>query len=224
MSSDTVTIRSFNPTAEEIEQCKDVIRSVWIDHGHGKEVADRFIIRYSMNDIENDYMKQPQSHWWVAEIDGNEVVGTLALQPLSVADRGCYDAQLVRPYFPDIHPDSIGELKHLAVYSQYQNQKIGYKLLQTLLNFAREKQYKAVHLASALDWKQASRFYERCGFERGQVVCFSRKAEKGEATFVQLHSKIFENTQDLSEDDWKEIDRPISEANITYVQHYWMKL
>lgn len=223
MSSDTVTIRSFNPTAEEIEQCKDVIRSVWIDHGDDKEIADRFIIRHSMNDMENDYMKQPRSHWWVAEIDGNKVVGTIALQPLSIANKDCYDDQLVRPYFPDIHPDSICELKHLAVYSQYQNKKIGYKLLQTLLNFARENQYKAVHFTSALDWKQASRFYDRCGFERGQVVCFSIKAKKEEPTF-EMHPKVFEKTQDLSEDDWKEIDQPRSERQIAYVQHYWMKL
>jgi predicted N-acetyltransferase YhbS len=96
----------------------------------------------------------------------------------------------------------------MAVLSQYQKQKIGYKLLQILLEFARQNQYEAVHLASASDWKTASRFYERCGFERGKVICFSKPSEEGEPTFTQIKSKTFENIKDLTEDDWKEIDRP----------------
>lgn len=224
MTDNTVVIRSFNPSAEELEQCRDVIRSVWIDHGHPKEIADQFIVYHGTNNIEEDYLQRPRSHWWVAVVDGNKVVGTVALLPLSIADKSCYDEQIAQPYFPDIHPDSICELKHMSVSSQYQKQKIGYKLLQTLLEFARENQYKAVHLASALDWKPASRFYERCGFERGKIVCFSTGREKKEANFEKMDSMIFKSINDLSADDWKEIDRPISETRITYVQHYWMKL
>ena len=230
----TVAIRLFLPSSPtETFQCQSVIRSVWIDHGLSSEVVDRFMnAAHDLTGIEQNYLLPPRSHFWVAEDSSTgSLVGTVGLQPLSLGDRNLYEeltAESSKHFFPNISPDEICELKRLGVLSSYQKKKIGYGLVQSFFDFARKNGYKAVHLTSALDWKQASQFYTRMGFERGKVVCFSKsgdiKEREGESPTLERQTKNFERIEDLMEEDWREINRPVMESKIVYVQHYWMKL
>lgn len=230
----SVTVRPILPNSPtETLQCQSITRNVWIDHGLTPEVVDLFMnTALDLTDIEQNYLLPPGSHFWVAEDSSTgSLVGTIGLQPLSLGDKNLYEeltADSSKRFFPNISPDEICELKRMGVLSSYQKKKIGYGLVQSFFDFARKFGYKAVHLMSALDWKQASQFYTRTGFERGKVVCFSKGADikerEGESPTLERQTKNFERIEDLMEEDWKEINRPVMESKRVYVQHYWMKL
>ena len=230
----TITIRPIVPNSTtETLQCQSIIRSVWVDHGVPPEMADRFLsMAGDLTDIERHYFLPLRSHFWVAEDSSTGfLVGTIGLQQLSLGNKQLYEelaADRSQLFFPDISPDEIGELGRMAVLSSYQKKKIGYQLVQNLFDFARKNGYKVVHLTSALDWKEASQFYERTGFGRGKVICYSKSStieeREGEQRILRGQTKIFESIKDLMEEDWKEINRPGTESQMVYVQHYWMKL
>ena len=230
----TVAIRPILPSSPtEILQCQSITRSVWIDHGLPSEIVDQFMnAAHDLSSIEQNYLISPRSHFWVAEdTSTGSLVGTIGLQPLSLGDKNLYEeltADSSKHFFANISPDEICELKRMGVLSSYQKNKIGYRLVQSFFDFARKNGYKAVHLMSALDWKQASQFYTRIGFERGKIVSFSKggdiKEREGESPTLERQTKNFERIEDLMEEDWKEVNRPVMESKIVYVQHYWMKL
>ncbi|CAF4150489.1 unnamed protein product [Adineta steineri] len=160
-------------------------------------------------------------------IIGENIIGQVGLQPMS-----------------DIHPDDICELRRMAVLSEYQNQHIGRKLLQTLIDFGRKQDYKVIHLTTSIVMNQACSFYERCGFKRGQVFRYTisvneliSKDKKDIAVDSKKTDKItkffgtpviFNTLNDLANDDWEQINQPKMilqmKSKYFYVQNIWMKL
>ena len=61
--------------------------------------------------------------------------------------------------------DKTCELKRLWLSTEYHGQKLGYRMLQELLSFAREKGYEKMRLETdPVYQKRAVQFYKRLGF------------------------------------------------------------
>ncbi|CAF0856860.1 unnamed protein product [Adineta steineri] len=207
-TNSTVLIRTLHPTKSEIEQCYNITRSVFI---------------------------------------GDNIIGQVGLQPMPVGDRELYNKLIMNEslrFYKDIHLDDICELRRMAVLSEYQNQHIGRKILQTLIDFARKQDYQAIHLTTGIVMKQACSFYEQCGFKRGQMFRYtvdineliskdkkniavdSKKTDKMTAFFGTL--VVFNTLNDLTDDDWEQINQPKMilqvKSKYFYVQSFWMSL
>jgi GNAT superfamily N-acetyltransferase len=241
-----VQIRTFHPTDNETEQCYNVTRSVFKEYGQPEEIINKFAIEQDMSDIEENYLKLPRSCWWVATI-GDIIIGQVGVQPFSVGDRGLYDKLMTSEsarFYTDIHPDEICELRRMAVLSTYHNKHIGRDLLQTLMDFARTQDYKAIHLTTGLVMKLACRFYERCGFTRGTIHRYPMnvtelldKDKKSIAVDMKKTDKItaflgkpviFNSLNELTEEDMEEINQPVLimqlKSKYFYVQNFWIRL
>ena len=61
--------------------------------------------------------------------------------------------------------DKVCELKRLWLLTEYHGQKLGYRMLQELLSFAREKGYERIRLETdPVFQKRAVHFYKQLGF------------------------------------------------------------
>ena len=76
-------------------------------------------------------------------LDDNRVVGTGALRPI--------DAQ-------------TSELKRLWLLEEYHGQRLGYRLVAKLFEFARQVGYRRIYLQTSLQSQRAIGFYNRLGF------------------------------------------------------------
>ncbi|CAF1371486.1 unnamed protein product [Adineta steineri] len=242
----SVLIHTLHPIESEIEQCYNITRSIFKAYGQPEDFTNKYIIEQDMSDIQENYLKLSRSHWWVATI-GQKIIGQAGVQPKSIGDRTFYNKLIMDEtlrFYEDIHPDEICEIRRMAVLSKYENQHIGRKLLQTLIDFARTQDYKAVHLTTSLHMKPACNFYDRCNFTRGQIYRYTvysnevinkdkkdiaANREKTDQLTVFLDAPVIFNTlNDLTDDDWEKINHPklitqVKSKNV-YTQDFWMKL
>ncbi len=94
-----------------------------------------------LNDINDTYVEA--GHYFVvAEIDG-QIVGTAALVE-------------EKPH--------IGRIVRVTVSPEQRRAGIGHQLVEHLLQSAVEKQFSQILVETNLDWYDAIRLYERCGF------------------------------------------------------------
>ncbi len=92
-------------------------------------------------------IKHAEGGFWVA-FDGNRPVGFIVVEP------ECrYQGEVV----PEIH--------ELVVDSSYQGRGIGRRLMETALNFLKERGYRKVALWVGEKNKDAQEFYRRLGFK-----------------------------------------------------------
>lgn len=105
------------------------------------------IKRADQSDLENIPVEFQggNSNFWIA-VDGNKVIGTIAL-----SDLGEHKGALRKMF---VHKDYRGPLHGLAK-----------KLLHTLIDWAKEKQFSDLYLGTAEKLHGAHRFYEKNGFE-----------------------------------------------------------
>ncbi|MHC4457648.1 MAG: GNAT family N-acetyltransferase [Planctomycetota bacterium] len=68
----------------------------------------------------------------------------------------------------------IGHIDELVVDKEYRGREIGSKLLEYIINIARNKNCRRLELDSAFDRKKAHKFYERNGFEN-RAFLFSKR-------------------------------------------------
>ena len=71
--------------------------------------------------------------------------------------------------------DGICELKRLWLLTEYHGKGLGYRMMQELLSFAREKGYQRIRLETELTQKRALGFYKRLGFY--QIQRYRENAE-----------------------------------------------
>jgi putative acetyltransferase len=95
-----------------------------------------------MDDIQRNYFEK--GGIFLVMLDDNHLIGTGAIRQLE---------------------DDICELKRLWLLSQYHGKGLGYRMLQELFSFAREKGYKRIWLQTdAVQQSRALEFYRRLGF------------------------------------------------------------
>jgi len=83
-------------------------------------------------------------NFWIA-LDSNRVVGTIALE-----DKG----------------EKTGYLQRMYLAKEYRGTGLAQKLLNNLLEFAKNRNLKEIFLGTTPVAKRAIRFYEKSGFER----------------------------------------------------------
>ena len=93
-------------------------------------------------DISGNYLDQPGSCSWIAEMDG-EIKGMVGIQRVS---------------------DEEAELRRTSVASDARGQGIGRKLLDTVENFCRERGYARVCLTTDMLLKPAISLYRNSGY------------------------------------------------------------
>lgn len=106
-----------------------------------------------LDNVESIYLCQKNSHMWVAELNG-DIIGMVALVP------------------GDDHEDSfgkpreaVGRLRRMAVLPEFRRLGVAKKLLNELLNHAREIGYKRVVLLTTSAQEAALKFYPKHGFQ-----------------------------------------------------------
>lgn len=103
-------------------------------------------LKKDLNNISDTYLKEKDSCFWVAEIDGR-VVGTVACLPAENSP-GCL------------------ELKRLSVRRSYRGMGIAKDLCRTVANFTRDRGYPAVILYTSVVQTDAQKLYEHVGYEK----------------------------------------------------------
>ncbi|CAF3964880.1 unnamed protein product [Rotaria sp. Silwood1] len=221
MALNNVLIRSFEP--DDLLHCQNITLSVYTDYGNIDNYAEK-AISSDMANIEQNYLKVPGGHWWVAVLNQQYIIGQIGIQPLAVGDQKSYRDALMNPQFSShIDPEQICELRRLAVLSKYQRQQVGSKLLQTLIEYAKAFGYKAIHLTTLTSMLSACRFYDKHGFRRGKIEQYNLSFDSDNKV-IYTKSTVFDNSSVLTDDDLRLISRPMYETHRIYVQHYWMSI
>lgn len=107
------------------------------------DIAINYASQPDLDDIENFYQKG-NGNFWVA-LNNSKVIGTIAL-----VDAG-NNIGIIRKMF--LHPDYRGDIA-----------KTAQRLLDTLLNWAREHHFDDIYLGTIDKFVAAARFYLRNGF------------------------------------------------------------
>lgn len=122
------------------EKYKDKVIDFWIDICVNEfgfhEWAD------DIKNMDNDTYKNDNGNFWIA-IDNDEVVGTISLKNI-----GNHEAIL----------------KGMYVKKEYRKNKIASRLMNTLLDFAKQNEYKKIELDTYEKFQDAIRFYKKYGF------------------------------------------------------------
>jgi len=130
------------------------IKIIEFDPIYSKEVYD-FVMDIKVNElgwksdatdlleIEKIYLRG-DGNFWIA-LDSNKVVGTIALE-----DKKEGQGYLQRMYLAEAHRGT----------------GLAQNLLNNLLEFAKNKNFKEIYLGTTPVAKRAIRFYEKSGFER----------------------------------------------------------
>lgn len=71
--------------------------------------------------------------------------------------------------------DNVCELKRLWLLTEYHGKGLGYRTMQELLSFAKEKGYERIRLETDLTQKRALGFYKRLGFY--EIPRYSERSE-----------------------------------------------
>ncbi|CAF0927961.1 unnamed protein product [Didymodactylos carnosus] len=210
ISSETIKIRQYQST--DLEQCENLFRQTR-EEVKTVPVIIQLAFDTDMSNIEKNYLLSSRSNWWVAVSNHNQIIGQIALQPLSVADNKFYQEQLSLGKQP--HPDDIGELRRLSVHKEYRCSGLGRRLLQILVDYAKEEcQYKYIHLTTGKHLK-SDHFYEQNGFK---CVKFQRFNLNKPDDIIEL------STEAISEYDQSLMYLMPSETGFWYKLHYLLKL
>ena len=100
---------------------------------------------YDIDDIAGVYMKRPENHFWVAQIDGGEVVGMLGVQH---------------------HEKGVAQIRRLRVAKGFRRRGIGAALLDTALRFCQARGDVKVTLDTVMDRELALKIFEKFHFKQ----------------------------------------------------------
>jgi putative acetyltransferase len=151
-----IEIKPIEP--DQILEAKRVILSVARNNFRWpeplEEIIQRFDARGELRDVDefqSSYLDR-QGLFLVA-LDQGQVIGTGAIRRLE---------------------GDTAELKRLWLLETYHGQGIGYRLMQTLLSYARREGYKQVRLLTDRRQVRAIHFYQQVGFH--PIDCHSADA------------------------------------------------
>jgi GNAT superfamily N-acetyltransferase len=218
-TSSSVVVRSYQPS--DLSACHTIFTEAHRSYDTPMAYIN-FSLQKDMADIEKNYLQVPNGHWWVAvSSDDNRVLGHVAALPLHLADPSYYSQ------VPVEQRDHICELRRMAVASNAQRLGVGSKLVSTLIDFAREKGYRQIHLTTMTNRKKARAFYEKHGFVKGGIEKFSieqfvsESSENPEKLFDNTPKPIiFEVSTSIPDEDQRLMSMPVGQSKFFYVQHY----
>jgi putative acetyltransferase len=143
-----IQIEPIEPS--EVEAAKRVILAVARNNFHWEEPLDEIIHQFNargeLEDVDNyKTVYLEQKGLFLVVTDQGQVVGTGAIRQFE---------------------GDTAELKRLWLLEAYHGQGIGYQLVQTLFNFARNQGFKRVRLLTDRRQSRAIYFYQQVGFHR----------------------------------------------------------
>ncbi|XP_072314119.1 N-acetyltransferase 8 [Eucyclogobius newberryi] len=103
-------------------------------------------LKKDLHNISETYLKQKDSCFWVAEMDGR-IVGTVACLPNENV------------------PEAL-ELKRMSVRRSHRGMGIAKALCRTVADFTRDRGFAAVVLYTSVVQKEAQHLYEHLGYEK----------------------------------------------------------
>ena len=142
-----IEIRPIQP--HEIPEAKLVIFTVAFELFKGADSLEESIVKFSaqgklseMDDVQKNYFENGGT--FLVAVKEDHVIGTGAVKFLE---------------------DGICEIKRIWLLSQYQGQGIGYRMMQRLISFARQNEYKLMRLETdPIIQTKAVEFYKKLGF------------------------------------------------------------
>ncbi|XP_074651697.1 putative N-acetyltransferase camello [Tubulanus polymorphus] len=127
-----------------------------------------------LRDIENVYQSEPDSNFFVAEINGRIVGYAAIVNEDSLHERleeySKYRNVSSGKLDSDVDSDvKIAELKRMVVDVSFRGLSIGRKLLDHCVEFCKQNNYDRIHLSAVTEQIAGLRLYSRYGFKRGLI-------------------------------------------------------
>jgi GNAT superfamily N-acetyltransferase len=219
----SIVVRSYQ--LSDLSACQAVFTTAHLSYNN-PILFTNTVLQTDMNDIQKNYLDVPNGHWWVAvSTNDNHVVGHVAALPLHLAEPSYYHQ------LPEGERDEIFELRRMAVAPDAQREGVGSKLLSALIDFARERGYRQVHLTTFPSMNKACAFYEKHGFIKGRIEKFSFDYDSLETiedkkNLLNNQSKlvIFETGTLIPDEDLSLMKMSPIQSKFIYIQHYSLML
>ncbi len=141
------TIRSFRP--EDLPAC----RKLYAEGLLGGKLAENDT-GLDIDDIDSTYMRTSGNHFWVAEDQLHQIVGTIGVQH---------------------HEEGVGQIRRLRVAQDHRRRGIGSALLEVAIKFCRDNQYLKVSLDTFTEREPAVEMFRKFGFRHGDTRHFAGK-------------------------------------------------
>jgi N-acetylglutamate synthase-like GNAT family acetyltransferase len=125
------------------QQVIDLLLNIWEG-----EFDYKGLERPDIYDVPKFYQDNDKSNFWLALKDG-DLIGTVGL----IAKN-----------------EHLAFLKRMAIKKEFRHQGLGKQLLETAVNFAKEKGLQKVYAGTVEENPNAIRFYEKHGFKRIEEV------------------------------------------------------
>lgn len=140
MDAGNLTLRSFQP------QDHSAVRQLYTDGLLGGKIAANDT-GFDIDDIQLAYFANPNSHFWIAEADG-QIVGMIGVQQLE---------------------PGIGEIRRLRVHTGFRRRGIGSAMLQKALEFCRDRGMLKVTLDTYIEREPALKLFEKFNFRHDKT-------------------------------------------------------
>jgi putative acetyltransferase len=108
-----------------------------------------------------EFIKETDSEHWLDDLDNYREIYTENRGLLLVA---LDDGKVIGTGGVQKLKEDVAELKRIWLLEQYHGQKIGFRVVSMLLDFARQQGYTSVYLETSSQQKRAIAFYKRVGF------------------------------------------------------------
>jgi ribosomal protein S18 acetylase RimI-like enzyme len=142
----------------------DACRLLYVDGLLGGKLAENDT-GLDIADIESAYMQKSGSHFWVAQMDGGEVVGMIGVQQ---------------------HEEGIGEIRRLRVGRKHRRRGIGSALVEAAVRFCNEKEYLKVTLDTFVDREPAIKLFDKFHFRH------SKTKQVGEKEMLYFYLDLYQ--------------------------------
>ena len=134
-----VSIRAYR--AADIECIVKMHQDLYeAEYGFDRKLFGEYVEKYAR--LFEESRDKNKGNIWIAEIE-TRTVGSIALVKTD---------------------DTVAQLRWFLVEPEARGHNIGHKLMRTLLDFARDKQYKKIFLWTIDNLKAARHLYDRHGF------------------------------------------------------------
>lgn len=116
-----------------------------------------------IDDIQQAYLADPMSHFWVAETT------EAAAQARDLLGEDAYPGRVVGMIGVQNHEEGVGEIRRLRVCSRHRRRRIGSRLLETAVRFCRDVGCLKVQLDTYIEREAAMRLFDRFRFRHGRT-------------------------------------------------------
>lgn len=116
-----------------------------------------------IDDIEQAYLSDPMSHFWVAETT------EAAVGAKDILGQDAYPGCVVGMIGVQHHDEGVGEIRRLRVCTRHRRRRIGSRLLETAIRFCRDVGCLKVQLDTYIEREAAMNLFDRFRFRHGRT-------------------------------------------------------